>query len=196
VVCVRVDETRSTPAYCSYELHAENVMKHRLLESSGVAVMAALVAALVAACAAAGNLDNLNTEECIGQTIEGPWFRFLLPDGMIVDNVENGRINESSVWIRSNLTAATNAFFLFAPRHGGIAYPIFLDADNVRKLVEFDTENGETLKYVITYEDGSIGLYEGDSQRITGLRVGDSPLGQQEFERYKCFLDSIEQYAE
>ena len=149
-------------------------MWHRLLEPFGLSVLAFLVSG----CAFA---DKPDADECIGQIIEGPWFSFLLPEGMSVDTVVNGEITESSVWLKSQVKGSMNAFFLFAPRHGGKAYPIFLGASETRKLVEFDTENGETVKYIISYDDGSIGLYEGNSQRITGFRVGVIPLGQTVF---------------
>ncbi|OED38847.1 hypothetical protein AB833_18090 [Chromatiales bacterium (ex Bugula neritina AB1)] len=153
----------------------------------------AVLTIFILACATTGKTE---TGPCTGQTIEGPWFRFLLPKGMTVDNLSNGRVTTPSVWLKTGEAGASTAFYLFSPRHGGKAYPIFLDANEVRKLVEFDTENGETVKYIITYENGTVGLYEGNSQRVTGLRVGDTPLGQAEHEKYNCFLNSIEQFSE
>lgn len=153
----------------------------------------AIIVIFTTACEAPSKVE---TETCNGQAIEGPWFRFLLPDGMTVDGVSNGQVKSSSVWLDSQVAGEPISFFLFSPRHGGKPYQIFLDSTDVRKLVEFDTENGETEMYIITYKDGTIGRFEGNAQRITGLRVGSSPLGQEELEKYNCFLSSIEQYAE
>lgn len=157
----------------------------------------AMLALFIAACAGAGpGVAETNSDNCNGQTIKGPWFQFLLPDGMTVEGAVNGEVKTSSVWLKAEVANAPIAFFLFSPLHGGKAYPIFQGSTNVHKLVQFDTENGETLKYIITYTDGTVGLFEGNSQKVTGLRVGDTPLGQAELANYSCFLDSIEQFAE
>lgn len=155
----------------------------------------ACMAILLLSVATCASPVKTETRTCEGTIVEGPWYKFLLPQGMNVDGVKDGRVESSSVWLNAEINNTPISFFLFAPQHGGNPYPIYLDSLSVHKLVDFDTDNGKTMKYIVTYEDGSVGMFEGNAQKVTGMRVAGQPLGREQLNSYHCFLDSIEQFT-
>jgi hypothetical protein len=132
---------------------------------------------------------------CEGEVVEGPWYSFTLPDGMELASGATDKVESDSIWINSRSGGAKFSFFLFAPRHGGKPYQAYLGSEKVTNFIEFDTENGTQQMFSVSYSDGSTGLFEGNAQKITGLRVYDDPLNEENFKKFHCFIGSIEQYA-
>ena len=67
-------------------------------------------------------------------------------------------------------------FFLDAPQHGGIPCRAGLGVKKITRFVEFPEECGVRQMFVVQHEDGSTWLFEGNSQRMTGLRGHGGPL--------------------
>lgn len=134
-------------------------------------------------------------ESCVGKHVSGPWYSFTLPDGMRLEGERSSEVESDSVWIERGSTPNRIMFFLYAPQHGGKPYQAFLGADRVIKIREFPNDTGLDQSFIVHYTDGSTGVFEGTSQRITGVRVYDRPLDREDSERYRCFLDSIESFA-
>ena len=61
--------------------------------------------------------------------------------------------------------------FLDAPQHGGIPCRAGLGVKKITRFVEFPEECGVRQMFVVQHEDGSTWLFEGNSQRMTGLRA-------------------------
>lgn len=133
---------------------------------------------------------------CAGTTVQGPWYSFVLPEGMRLNADADGAKIGDSIWVESGEGRDQIRFFLFAPRHGGTPYQSFVGSTQVTNLIHFQNENGVQQKYAVAYEDGSTGLFEGNSQRITGVRVYDKPLGAEGYKHFQCFIGSIENYAQ
>lgn len=147
------------------------------------------------ACLGTGFSADAQQDTCVGTQISGPWFSFTLPEGMRLENGSLGEVQGDSVWIESGDGLSRIMFFLYAPQHGGKPYRAYLGADQVTKIKEFPNDTGLDQSFIVHYTDGSTGVFEGSSQRITGVRVYDRPLDRQDSERYRCFLDSIESFA-
>lgn len=133
---------------------------------------------------------------CKGTQIDGPWYRFLLPEGMQLEGGPDRKVTQNSVWISSGIGPEKTMFFLFAPQHGGKPYRAYLGAKQVTNYIDIPTENGPQQTFGIEYEDGSHGLFEGNAQKFTGLRIYQAPLDALGFQNYQCFLQSIESYSD
>lgn len=128
---------------------------------------------------------------CVGKKIEGPWFSFKLPEGMTL----SGEIAGDSAWIERGEGSARIMFFVYAPQHGGTPYRAYLDAEEVTHFIRSPNDLGEDQTFVVSYRDGSTGLFEGTSQLVTGIRVFDEPLSGEGQSDYECFLESIRGYT-
>ena len=87
-------------------------------------------------------------------------------------------------------------FFLFSPQHGGKPYAAYLGAEQVTRFVEVPYDSGIRQVFTVDYEDGSTGFFEGDSQRIYGLRVYEAPLDDVGHQQYDCFIRSVESFTD
>lgn len=134
--------------------------------------------------------------QCAGTRINGPWFSFLLPEGMQLEASVSGEITRDSVWIERGDGTGRVMFFVFAPQHGGKPYRAYLGSEAITPLIEAPNDLGTTHTFIVHYSDGSTGLFQGTSQRITGLRTYGQPLGAEGLQDYECFLESIEGYAD
>lgn len=139
--------------------------------------------------AAADELD------CSGTQVQGPWYSFQMPQGMEIRDTGSPAELGDSLWIQNSDDIANYAFFLFAPRVGGIPYKIFLDAEEVTDLVMFPNGSGQRRVFVVTYSDGTTGLFDGDSQRMTGFRIKDDALTESQFQKFECFKSSVENFV-
>ncbi|MEM8979105.1 MAG: hypothetical protein AAGD04_06450 [Pseudomonadota bacterium] len=132
---------------------------------------------------------------CSGTQISGPWFSALIPVGMIVKGLSGNETKRDSIWVEAQSGGASASFFLFAPRQGGRPYLAFANAKNVIDLIKAPNDLGDDLAFIVEYQDGATGYFEGSSQKVTGFKIYNTPLGTQDLETYRCFLDSVEQFA-
>lgn len=136
-----------------------------------------------------------NDLNCPGSQVQGPWYSFELPQGMELQDVGSPTELGDSLWIRNSDDTGNYTFFLFAPRVGGIPYKIFLNAEEVVDFVMFPNGSGQRRVFMVKYNDGTTGLFDGDSQRMTGFRIKDEALTESQFQKFECFKNSVENFV-
>ncbi len=138
---------------------------------------------------------------CDGTEVKGAWFTALAPSGMATtaSRVSPGDGGALSVWLRSD--DGSTEFYVFSPQWGGTPYEIFLGARSKREVVAVESQTLRSVQLELVYAD-AIGRYsmtqssDPVSHLTVGYRTQTGTLTKEYLQKYNCFVNSINQYAD
>ena len=177
-------------------------MNKHLLIKAGITILLVSVLAikvkLLNAEEQAKNQDDL----CAGKTYNGAWFDVRMPEGFTEQPslLSTSSDGYDSVWLRS--PDGDLDLYIYWPQWAGEPSDVLDDA-HISGIAE-DTqgnEHGTVTVRKITYKNGQYGEFTSNysnhnTHLTTGYRLSNPPLSESQNQIHRCFLKSIQQYAD
>ncbi len=182
-------------------------MNKHLLIKTGITISFVSFLAISVKLLSAEEQHENQDDLCAGKTYNGAWFDVRVPEGFTVQPSLLSVSNEGydSVWLRSHDGGFD--LYIYSPQWSGEPSDV-LDDPQISGITENTQINDHgTVTEVtvivreIAYKNGQYGKFTSNqtihnNHLTTGYRLSNQTLSESQNQIHRCFLQSIQQYAD
>ena len=177
-------------------------MNKHLLFKAGITISLVSFLAINVKLLSAEKQHENQDDLCAGKTYNGAWFDVRVPEGFTVQPSLLSVSNEGydSVWLRS--PDDDFDLYIYSPQWGGEPSDV-IDDPQISDITENTqiNDHGTVTVREIAYKNGQYGKFTSNqtihnNHLTTGYRHSNQPLSESQNQIHRCFLQSIQQYAD